>query len=373
LKSVKKIILSVFPRKYNHFMPILMKENALTFDDVLLVPQYSDIASRKDVDTTSTLWGVQLRSPICSANMDTVTEVEMAKKMWDLGGIGILHRYASHEKVLEWLKEIHESQCIAIPSVGVKPEDFRYALAYTDDGVVAVNIDIAHGDSKHMVEMVTRLSKEGIEVIAGNVATRDGALRLLDAGAKVIKVGIGPGSLCTTRIVTGHGVPQLSAIEEVAKLKGLNNDSVGHNYQFSIIADGGIRNAGDCVKALAFGADMVMVGSLLAGTNETPGERIQLQNENGTYYWAKAYRGMASREARESVVKTDSTYTPEGEATYVRTKGPVSDVVNQLIGGIRSGLSYSGAHNIRELQQNAQYVTISGNGMAESKPHLLTR
>ncbi len=352
-------------REYNPLMPILIKSNALTFDDVLLVPQYSDIASRKEVDLTTTLLGTKFPTPICSANMDTVTEVEMAKKMWDLGGLGFLHRYAPHDKVLEWLKSIHESKAVAIPSIGIKPEDFNYAMAYADEGVLAINIDIAHGDSAHMVEMVKRLTKEGIDVIAGNVATYDGAARLVDAGAKVIKVGIGPGSLCTTRIVTGHGVPQLSAIEDCARLK--------KPYHISIIADGGIRNAGDCVKALAFGADMVMVGSLLAGTDESPGDPIQLMNKEGKFYVAKQYRGMASRAARDSVTKTDSSYTPEGEATYVKMKGPAAEVIQQLVGGMRSGLSYSGAHDLSELHQYAMYVTITGNGMAESKPHLITR
>ncbi len=360
MKTVKKIILSVFSRKYNHPMPILIKENALTFDDVLLVPQYSDVASRKDVDITTTLWGTKFPTPICSANMDTVTEVEMAKKMWSLGGLGFLHRYASHEKVMQWLKEIHESNSIAIPSIGIKADDFAMALAYADEGVLAINIDIAHGDSKHMVEMVERLTKEGIEVIAGNVATADGAIRLLDAGAGVIKVGIGPGSLCTTRIVTGHGVPQLSAIEDVAELKS--------RFNFSLIADGGIRNAGDCVKALAFGADMVMVGSLLAGTDESPGQALTKDNK-----LVKEYRGMASRAARNSVAKTDTSYTPEGESTWVECKGPVSPIITQLTGGIRSGLSYSGAHDLKQFRENAKYVTITNNGIAESKPHLLTR
>lgn len=346
-------------------MPNLIKSNALTFDDVLLVPQYSDIASRKQVDISTSLLGVRFPVPICSANMDTVTEVAMANEMWNLGGLGILHRYASHATILQWIKDIHRDEsAIAIPSIGIKPENFDYALAYTDEGVIAVNIDIAHGDSQHMVEMVQRLTKAGVDVVAGNVATRHGAQRLLDAGAKVIKVGIGPGSLCTTRIVTGHGVPQLSAIEDVASLRP--------NYRFSIIADGGIRNAGDCVKALAFGADMVMIGSLLAGTTESPGAAMEFQNKEGVYCLTKVYRGMASREARNSVTETDSSYTPEGESTIVEVKGPVQDVVKQLEGGIRSGLSYSGAHSLKELRENAEYVTITSNGVAESKPHGLT-
>jgi IMP dehydrogenase len=362
---VKGIILAKISRKYNLFMPILIKSNALTFDDVLLVPQYSEIASRKEVDLSTNLLGMKLTTPICSANMDTVTEVAMANTVFDLGGIGFLHRYAPHESVLKWIKEIHNSKRVVIPSIGVKPEDFDYAMAYANEGVLGINVDVAHGDSAHTVQMVERLAKAGINVIAGNVATKDGTLRLVRAGAKAIKVGIGPGSLCTTRIVTGHGVPQLTAIEECAAVK--------RYAPVSIIADGGIRNAGDCVKALAFGADMVMVGSLFAGTNESPGEATYLINDKGLHYHAKQYRGMASRAARNSVAQTDSSYTPEGEATYVELKGPVKEVIEQLVGGMRSGFSYSGALNLKELQEYAQYVTITSNGMAESKPHLITR
>lgn len=362
---VKGIILAKISHKYNLSMPILIKSNALTFDDVLLVPSYSTITTRQQVDLTTTLLGMKLPTPICSANMDTVTEVSMANAMFDLGGIGFLHRYASHETVLQWIKEIHSSKRVVIPSIGVKQDDFSYAMAYANEGVLGINVDVAHGDSAHTIDMVKRLVREGIKVIAGNVATRDGALRLAGAGAKVIKVGIGPGSLCTTRIVTGHGVPQLTAIEDCASIKD--------NFQVSIIADGGIRNAGDCVKALAFGADMVMVGSLFAGTKESPGEAVNLQNEKGLYYWAKEYRGMASRAARDSVTQTDSSYTPEGEATYVKIKGPVKEVIEQLVGGMRSGFSYSGTYDLAQLHEYARYVTITSNGMAESKPHLITR
>jgi len=351
---------------YNPLMPILIKSNALTFDDVLLVPQYSEIASRKDVDLSTSLFGVPFSTPICSANMDTITESLMAQKMFQLGGLGLLHRYATPEKVLSWIKEIHMAKCLAAPSIGVKPEDFDIAMKYWNEGVFAINVDIAHGDSKHMIEMVRCLTDAKVNVIAGNVATLSAAQRLADAGAQVIKVGIGPGSLCTTRIVTGHGVPQLSAIEECARIK-LTHPNV------AIIADGGIRNAGDCVKALAFGADMIMVGSLFAGSPETPGEFRQLVDKDGQYRWVKEYRGMASRAARNSVAQTNSSYTPEGESTIVDFKNSVADIVEQLVGGMRSGFSYSGVDNLKDLHRYAQYVTITGNGMAESKPHLLTR
>lgn len=341
-------------------MPILINSNALTFDDVLLVPQHSYIASRKDVKLTTELFGHQFNIPLCSANMDTITGLDMAEFMHDIGGVGILHRYASHEEVLSWVKELVKHGKTAIPSIGIKQEDFKKAMEYMEAGALGINIDIAHGDSVHMREMVSSLTASKVPVIAGNVATYDGTRRLADAGARVIKVGVGPGSMCTTRIVTGHGVPQLTAIEQCAKVKEW--DTV------KIIADGGIRNAGDCVKALAFGADMVMIGSLLAGTNETPGKVINAM-KNDKFYQAKEYRGMASRAARSSVTTVDSSYTPEGERKLVACKGPAKDVIDQLIGGIRSGFSYSGANTLEELQENAEYVIMSANGIAESKPH----
>lgn len=337
-------------------MPNLINSNALTFDDVLLVPQFSDIASRKDVDISTELFGRKFYIPICSANMDTVTEAAMASTMYQLGGIGFLHRYTNPLIILGWMQEIHKHGGVAIPSIGIKEEDYITALEYSRAGALAINIDIAHGDSEHMVKMVQRLHINRIQIVAGNVATYEAALRLAEAGATTIKVGVGPGSMCTTRIVTGHGVPQLTAIEDCAKVKR-------RFPHVRIIADGGIRNAGDCVKALAFGADMVMIGSLLAGTDETPGKTILTKNG-----YVKEYRGMASRAARSSVAKVDSTYTPEGVCTTVPYKGPAKDVIDQLTGGIRSGFSYSGAHNLEELR-GAEYVIMTSNGIAESKPH----
>jgi len=344
-------------------MANLINSNALTFDDVLLVPQYSNITSRKKVDISTELLGKTFSIPICSANMDTVTGQTMAEEMSRLGGFGCLHRYESHKMILKWIQDLKQKDIQAVPSIGIKPEDFDYALDYVKQGALAINIDIAHGDSEHMVRMVQKLTQAGIKVIAGNVATLSGALRLAAAGACAIKVGVGPGSMCTTRIVTGHGVPQLTAIEECSKIKKQYPDT-------KIIADGGIRNAGDCVKALAFGADMIMIGSLLAGTNETPGELVKLQRSStGMYYSAKEYRGMASYSARESVAKMDASYVAEGESTFVDAKGPAKNIVDQLIGGIKSGLSYSGASYIRELQENADYVIITNNGILESRPH----
>lgn len=339
-------------------MANLINSNALTFDDVLLVPQYSEIASRKEVDLSTDLFGKTFALPICSANMDTVTGLTMAAMMSDLGGAGFLHRYTTPQEVAIWVLKLVQCQRIAIPSIGIKDEDFTNALEYMKTGATAINIDIAHGDSAHMMKMIQRLHAEGIKVIAGNISTYDAAINLAAAGADVLKVGVGPGSMCTTRIVTGHGVPQLTAIEECTKIKQAYPD-------VRIIADGGIRNSGDCVKALAFGADMAMIGSILSGTDEAPGQIILTKTDG----YAKEYRGMASSAARSSVAQVDSSYVAEGESTFVKCKGPAKNIIDQLAGGIRSGLSYSGTQNIKQLQEVAEYVIITNNGVLESRPH----
>jgi IMP dehydrogenase len=347
---------------YNYFMPNLKHKNAaLTFDDILLIPQYSEVESRKDVQIDTNVLGHDFTIPICSANMDTVTEVKMAKEMARLGGAGFLHRYASTEDVLKWVAELVSDGVVAIPSIGIKPQDLEAAKRYVDAGADAINIDIAHGDSLHMVKMVEALKALNIKVVAGNVATFEAAFRLATAGADVIKVGIGGGSMCTTRIVTGHGVPQITAIQECSRVRETFSN-------IKIIADGGIRNSGDMVKALAFGADMCMVGSLLAGTNETPGQIIETM-KNGKWHTGKRYRGMASTGARASVAKVGADYTPEGVETTVDCTGPVEDIIAKLAGGIRSGLSYSGAWNIAQLRFEAQYSIITNNGIIESRPH----
>lgn len=344
-------------------MPILINSNALTFDDILLVPQFSEVASRKDVDVSTELLGVKFDIPIVSANMDTVTGPRMANRMDRLGGLGILHRYAEPSEILEWVKDLSSLQLKAVvPSIGIHEEDFALAMDYIKAGATAICVDIAHGHSQHMVDMVKRLADAGVKVIAGNVATFDGARALAQAGASVIKVGVGPGSMCTTRIVTGHGVPQLTAIEDCVKIKKYFPD-------VRIIADGGIRNSGDCVKALAFGADAVMVGSLLSGTWETPGDFIQRVNGAGLYEKVKAYRGMASEQARGDFAGTAWDYAPEGEATFVSDKGTVNTVVAKLVNGIRSGMSYSGANNLVDLRTYAEYVIVTNNGVVESRPH----
>ena len=461
-------------------------EEALTFDDVLLIPQYSNIKSRNDVDISTKLTeGITLNIPIIASNMDTVCESDMAIKMAQLGGIGIVHRFLDIEEQASEVSKVkaHHDATIHNPywvyvgtptneAVNVmvdknvsslmiigKEEDFagmlllkdltfcdvsdsvveefmvpyenlitgspnitmedamklmaenkvgklpivdkeahllglitrkdlakkeNYPLATRDtqgrlivgaavgvngdylervDGLISAGvdvivIDIAHGHSFHCVEAIKKIKdKFDIPIIGGNVATYEGVLDLIEAGADGIKVGVGPGSICTTRIVTGHGIPQLSAI--------LNID---YDSTVPIIADGGIRTSGDIVKVLGAGASTVMVGSLLAGTDESPGSFI---HRDGVRY--KMIRGMASygaslgRNKRAGEKVTNAT--PEGVEGLIPYRGSTEEVISQLCGGIRSGLSYSGAKNIEELWDNSIFIKISNSGLIESKYH----
>jgi len=461
-------------------------EEALTFDDVLLVPQYSDIKSRKDVDISTKLTEtITLNIPIIASNMDTVCESAMAIKMAQLGGIGIIHRFLDMEEQASEVSKVKTHHDATIPNpywvyVGTptneavnemveknvsslmiigKEEEFagmlllkdltfcdvsnsvveefmvpygdlvtgpqditmedamklmaenkvgklpivddgphllglitrkdlakkeNYPMATRDtqgrlmvgaavgvngdylerveelisSGVDVIVIDIAHGHSTHCISAIQKIKDRfEIPIIGGNVATYGGVLDLIEAGVDGIKVGVGPGSICTTRIVTGHGVPQLSAI--------LNID---YDSEVPIIADGGIRTSGDIVKALAAGASTVMLGSLLAGTDESPGSFI---HRDGVRY--KMIRGMASfgaslgRNKRAGDKLTNAT--PEGVEGLIPYRGATEEVVSQLCGGIRSGLSYSGAKNIEDLWDTSEFIKISNSGLVESKYH----
>jgi IMP dehydrogenase len=330
---------------------------ALTYDDVLLVPKYSEVTSRRDVDITSMICGIGLRIPIISANMDTITWEDMATAMRNVGGLGILHRYAYEEDVVTAIKQLVENKVPAVPSVGVKGKDSKVnidsalsqALLYAEAGAAAICLDIAHADTAYVCELVQGMAKEGIKVIVGNIATYEAGVRLVNAGAKVLKVGIGPGAVCSTRAVTGHGFPQLSAVAAVADLK--------QNYKVDIIADGGIKNSGDIVKALAVGADAVMSGYLFAGCQEAVSKI--------------AYRGMASSAARSSVERVPSDYLQEGvSADIIPTGESVSDIMSRLAWGIKSGLSYSGAFNLEMLRKNAKFVRVTSIGQRENATRL---
>ena len=334
----------------------------LTFDDVLLVPQHSEITSRREPELATKLSkNFSLNIPLVAANMDTITESAMACAMADLGGIGILHRFMPLEEQIRQtatIRDFQKNNALKMPiaaSIGVKTEGMERADRLAEAGVDILTIDIAHGDSIMMLEILSHVRKKypHIDVIAGNVATADAAQRLINAGAQAIKVGIGPGSMCTTRVITGHGMPQLTAIALCAE--------VADKHAIPIIADGGVRNSGDIVKAIAAGASCVMLGSMLSGTLETPGE------VKGGH---KIYRGMASKDAQVSWRgELPQGMAAEGEATLVPCKGSVRDVVLEITGGIRSGLSYAGVEKISALRELGIFTEMSPAGVTESRAH----
>jgi len=471
----------------------ILPETALTYDDVLLVPQYSDVDSRRALSTGSWLTKkIALQVPLVSANMDVVTESEMAITMAREGGIGIIHRFLSiaeqsqqirrvkkaesfvvddpitmteshtvgdvkrvvdetgtggilildenkiligivstrdllfeedpnkpvtaimsknvqsaspgtslkdaerllHEYRVEKLPLVDEDGRVAglvtlkdimkitqFPkatkdargrlavgaAVGVRDKEMRRAEAMLEAGADCIVVDIAHGDSQLEIEMIKSICGHfpGAQIIGGNVATADGAKRLIDAGADAVKVGVGPGSICITRNVAGSGVPQLTAVMECAE--------AARQHGIPIIADGGIRQPGDLAKALAAGAQTAMIGSLLAGTDESPG---LMMTRKGHRY--KVSRGMASQEAninRKQREGDDVTqeeieeYVAEGVEAAVPYRGRAREVLNQLVGGLQSGMSYSGAHSVEEFQQKAIFVRMTGAGLKESGPH----
>lgn len=471
----------------------ILPEMALTYDDVLLVPQYSDVESRRTLSTRSWLTRkIPLQIPIVSANMDVVTESEMAIAMAREGGIGIIHRFMTiaaqarligrvkkaesfivdkpitmselstvgevkqvvddtgtggilildkDEKLIgivstrdllfesdmekpvtaimskevhsappnTTLKEaerlLHEYRVEKLPlvnangkvaglvtlkdimkitqfpkatkdekgrlavgaAVGVRDKEMRRVEAVLEAGADCIVVDIAHGDSELELEMIKSICRRfpDVEIIGGNVATADGTKRLIDAGASAVKVGVGPGSICITRVVAGSGVPQLTAVMECAE--------AARQYGIPIIADGGIRQPGDLAKAIAAGAQTAMIGSLLAGTDESPG---LIMTRRGHRY--KASRGMASLEANIDRNKREGNdltheeieeYVAEGVEAAVPYRGKAREVLTQLVGGLQSGMSYSGAHSIEEFHQKAIFVRMTGAGLKESGPH----
>lgn len=337
----------------------MSREIALTFDDILLIPQYNDISSRRDVDlsVTDKSGKLTLNLPIFSSNMDTITESSMSSFIRSYGGMGVLHRFMLIERNIEEFNKFQD--CFV--SIGANLNEYERFLALYDAGARKFCVDVAHGHSWLVLEMCRNIKKydPNITLMAGNVVTARATTMLAEAGADIVKVGIGGGSVCSTRIKTGFGVPQLTAIERCSQ------NSAG----VSIVADGGIRTPGDIVKALAFGADFVMLGGMLAGTHPTPGEIIYPEGEKVCPM--KSYRGMASLEvASEQFGGLPDWKTAEGVATTVPWKDGHS-VIKDIIGGLRSGLTYSGAQNIQQLQNKLDYCIVSNNGLIESRPHKL--
>jgi IMP dehydrogenase len=337
------------------------REKAYTFDDVLLMPCRSAVASRFHVDvSTKVTRRVALKLPVVAANMDTISEAEMCLALNSIGAAAILHRFMTIEEQVAQVQKVkagyQEGMGMVAASVGVNQDSKERAGALVKAGAQVITLDIAHGHSEAMIEMIRFMKKEfpAVDVIAGNVATPKATEDLIAAGADAIKVGIGPGSMCTTRIITGVGMPQLSAIAVCS--------AIAHKSGIPVIADGGIRTSGDAMKALAAGADCVMVGNVLSGANETPGEIV---------HGKKMYRGMASRAAQVSWRggQLPEGMAPEGESTFVACKGPVKDIVNEFVGGIRSGMSYLNARTIAEIPETASFVEVSGNCLRENVAH----
>jgi IMP dehydrogenase len=292
-----------------------------------------------------------------TSNMDTITESAMANYIGAKGGIGVLHRVMSVERNVAEFKRCTGP---AFVSVGTSEDELQRAEALRDAGATHFVVDVAHGHAKYVGKTLKRL--RGLLphacLMAGNVATYAGADYLASVGVDIVKVGIGPGSVCTTRLKTGHGVPQLTAIQDCARCDR------------SIVADGGIRHPGDVVKALAFGADFVMIGGMLAGTRPTPGKRIR--GPKGK--WVKAYRGMASREvADEHHGGIAEWKTAEGVSVTVPYRDDEEAIIADLVGGLRSGLTYAGSRTVRELQRKLNYVVITASGWHEGTPHKASR
>ena len=335
-------------------------QKGLTYDDVLLVPQYSDIESRSEVSLVTDFGrGVELGLPIIASPMDTVSEADMAGSLGELGGISIIHRYNSIEEQSAIIASLGENTLVGA-AVGVSGDYEERAISAVESGAKVICIDVAHGHHilmKKAIKKVRETVGKKIHIMAGNVATLEGFNDLADWGADSIRCNIGGGSICTTRIQTGHGVPGLETIFQCSK----------SDRNAKIIADGGIKNSGDIVKALAAGADAVMLGSLLAGTSESPGRTFK--DTDGKL--RKVYRGMASAEAQKDWRGRVSSQ--EGVSSSVPWRGPVGDVIEGLERGIRSGLSYSGARSVKELQAKAQWLQQSNASTTESSAHIRLR
>lgn len=358
-------------------------QEGYTFDDVLLVPAYSTVVPAEVKLETQLTKNIKLNIPVTSAAMDTVTEDEMAIALASLGGLGFIHKNMSIEKQSEMVKKVKETEITdeyqdsaAVDSkgrllvgaaVGVADNTMERVRELVKAGVDIITVDSAHGHSKGVIDYVRKIRDEfaDLDIVGGNVVTAQAAIDLVYAGASVIKVGVGPGSICTTRVVAGVGVPQLTAINDVYE--------VIKTYNIGVIADGGIKLSGDIVKALAAGGDVVMLGGLLAGTKETPGEIVETNGQQ-----VKTYVGMGSLSAMkrgssdryfQGGEKELKKLVPEGIEATVPYKGEMRQVIHQMMGGLRSGMGYVGCENIKQLKTDAKFVKISNAGLQESHPH----
>jgi IMP dehydrogenase len=359
----------------------------LTFDDVLLLPGYSDF-SRSDISLKTQLTKtIALDSPFVSSPMDTVTESELAIALAKKGGIGIIHRNLSVQDQADQVAKVKAENLKVGAAVGASSGFEERVDALVKANVDAIVIDSAHGYAKNVIEALSWIKEHyaDLQVIAGSIATYDGAKALIEKGADGLRVGMGPGAICTTRIISGMGVPQVTALMETVR--------AAKEHGVPLIADGGIKYSGDMVKAFAVGASAVMMGSFFASAEEAPGEKITLHRDQVPHrfqsifekdkdtYLFKSYRGMGSIGAMEQGAKIksedefhgkdykDRVLVAEGVEGLVPVKGTVDDLVSQAVGGIKSGLYYVGAKNIQELWEKAKFIQITQASLTESHPH----
>jgi len=325
----------------------------LSYGDALLVPQRSAVDSRSDVDLSTQLTPeIELETPLLSAPMDTVTEAEAAIALSKAGGFGTIHRFLTVDEQVKAVERVVAAGERCGAAVGIAEDTIARAEAVLEAGASLVMVDVAHGHLERTLEAVSELRDTfpDAEIVAGNVATKQGVRDLAAAGADAVKVGIGPGSHCTTRRVAGAGVPQLTAVDDCS--------DAAEPLGVPIIADGGIQTSGDAVKALMAGADTVMMGSLFAGTDEAPTEIVEI---DGTKY--KQSRGMATTAANENRSDKDAdTAAPdadEGVEALTEYKGPLADVAEEFAAGMRSGLSYVGGHTIDEARERAEFIRVA--------------
>ena len=342
-------------------------KEALTFDDVLLLPKYSNVLPTNTNINLKLTNKITLKVPFLTSAMDTVTESQMAIAIAKEGGMGVIHRNFNIKKQSREVKKVKDKALYVGAAIGTNNEDLDRAKSLISRGVDLIVIDTAHGHSEKVLKTLSKVKKiiKSTPVCVGNIATSEAAKKLYNAGADIIKVGIGPGSICTTRMVAGIGVPQISAIMEVKHaLK---------NRKIKIISDGGIKFSGDIAKALAAGADAIMMGSIFAGTDESPGKKFRIKGK--TY---KRYRGMGSIGAMsagsanryfQKNFRDKSKFVPEGVEGRVEYKGKVSKIIYQLQGGLRSSMGYIGAKNLNEIYKKAKFVKITKAGFYESMVH----
>ncbi len=343
-------------------------KEALTFDDVTLAPNYSEILPSEVNTSVNLLRKININIPLLSSAMDTVTESSMAIAMAKAGGIGIIHRNLSIADQIEEIRKVKSKKLLVGAAVGASEKELIRAKRLLKENPDLIVIDTAHAHTKKVADIIKKIKKlrsKNTAICAGNIATSEAAKFLVKLGVDIIKVGIGPGSICTTRLVAGIGVPQLTAIIDVRKGIGKSN--------IKLIADGGIKFSGDIAKALAAGADAVMIGSLFAGTDQAPGKKIK---KNGRLY--KYFRGMGSIGAMnkgsadryfQSKQKDTSKYVAEGVEGYIKYRGSVDKIIYNLIGGLKSSMGYLGAKKVIELRKKPKFVKITKAGFYESMVH----